>query len=466
MYTVRDLMSNRVLYVTPGATVQSAMELLRLQQLGLLPVVEDGHVVGLLDGITLYRYCGELPVREAMLPPLTVDADTPVGEAASMMGQHRMRHVVVTEEGRLAGLLSERDLLATWGASADPITGLPWQDQLRRWAAGSLAAGREIAVLFIDLNQFGLLNKQHGHVTGDRLLKAVAATLKATVDPEQETLCRYGGDEFAIATTRTQEEAWRLAERIRERIQQIDSRLEGVQVAASIGVAGGKRGAPRPEAHPSATLDDLINLASRASTQAKAEAAKIVAARGVTDPAHEFPDPSVSVSSPGHDGPASRIQVDAYSMQTAGEGVEVTVGLRRGSRLEQSSIHYSAADLLEAFGVAAAAVLSRFLPAEHRFTLEEMRLLPDQDGAGIVTATLRLETPRGGERLVGAVPLLEDRYRSAVNAVLDATNRRLGFLSGEGPFIVPEPDSERHQREREASAAARPQNDHSAGGGG
>src|SRR6266478_3581263 len=76
MYTVRDLMSNRVLYVTPGATVQSAMELLRLQQLGLLPVVEDGRVVGLLAGITLYRYCGELPVREAMLPPLSVEADT------------------------------------------------------------------------------------------------------------------------------------------------------------------------------------------------------------------------------------------------------------------------------------------------------------------------------------------------------------------------------------------------------
>ena len=44
MYTVRDLMSNRVLYVTPGATVQAAMDLLRLQQLGLLPVVDQERV--------------------------------------------------------------------------------------------------------------------------------------------------------------------------------------------------------------------------------------------------------------------------------------------------------------------------------------------------------------------------------------------------------------------------------------
>lgn len=425
MYTVRDLMSNRVLYVTPGATVQAAMDLLRLQQLGLLPVVEGEQVVGLVDGITLYRYCGELPVREAMLPPLTVAADTPVGEAAALMGQHRMHQLVVTEAGRLIGMLSERDLLATWGASADPITGLPWQDQLRRWAAGNLAAGREIAVLFIDLNQFGLLNKQHGHVTGDRLLKLVAATLKTVVDPEQETLCRYGGDEFAIATTRSQVEAWRLAERIRERIRRIDTQVEGVEVGASIGVAGGKRGVPRPEAHPSATLDDLINLASRASTQAKAEAERIVAARGVTDPEHEVP-----LRDEAHPEPGQRVLVDEYSMKTDGEGVEVTVVLRCGPRVERAAVRHAGPDLLEAHGAAATRVLSQFLPAEYRFTLEEMRVLPDPDGLGIVAASLRLESPSGGERLIGAVPLLEDRYRSAVNAVLDATNRRLSWLAG------------------------------------
>lgn len=436
MYTVRDLMTNRVLYVTPAATVQAAMDLLRLQQLGLLPVVEEGLVVGLLDGITLYRYCGELPVREAMLPPLTVNADTPVGEAASLMGQHRMHHLIVTEEGRLIGMLTERDLLSTWGASVDPLTSLPWQDQLRRWAAGNLAAGREIAVLFIDMNQFGQLNKQHGHVTGDFLLKAVAATLKGIIDPDQETLCRYGGDEFAIATTRTQEDAWALAEVIRERIQQIDPKVEGVRVAASIGVAGGKRAAPRPEAHPSATLDDLINLASRASTQAKVEAARIVAARGFTDvPPESHEVLAGGRSSHGPDS-APRVLVEQCLMSMADDGLEVTVGLRRGSQSERATVRPDGSDRMQAFGLAAAAALSRFLLPEHQFTLESLQQLADPDGAGVVEAKIRLETPRGGERLVGAVPLLEDRYRSAVNAVLDATNRRLGV------FVVPEPSTD------------------------
>jgi IMP dehydrogenase len=442
MYTVRDLMSNRVLYVTPAATVQAAMDLLRLEQLGLLPVVESERVIGFVDGITLYRYCGELPVREAMLPPITVEADTPVGEAASLMGQQRLRDLAVTEEGRLIGLLTERDLLATWGASADPLTGLPWQDQLRRWAAGNLAAGREIAVLFIDMIQFGQLNKQHGHVTGDRLLKAVAATLKSSIDPERETLCRYGGDEFAIATTRSQEEAWRLAEHVRGRIQEIDPQVEGLRVSASIGVAGGKRSAPRPEAHPSATLDDLINLASRASTQAKAEAARIVAARGAADLAHAA---HAAASSPLTE-TASRVVVEDCCLKSVEGGVEVFVTLRHGERHEQAVVRSENGDRMEAFGVAAAAALSSFLPAEHRFTLEELQRLTDPDGAGIVAATLRLETPRGGERLIGAVPLLEDRYRSAVNAVLDATNRRLGVLASN-----PEGENTRGRRDAEAT---------------
>ena len=56
-------------------------------------------------------------------------------------------------------------------------------------------------------------------------------------------------------------------------------------------------------------------------------------------------------------------------------------------------------------------------------------MLPDPDGSDIVAAAVQLESPLGVERLIGAVPLLEDRYRSAVNAVLDATNRRFAWLA-------------------------------------
>src|SRR5437763_716389 len=73
MYRVRDLMTRRVLFVTPQATVQAAMDLLRLQQLETLPVVQDGVLIGVLDSLSLYRFHGELPVREAMTEPLTTE---------------------------------------------------------------------------------------------------------------------------------------------------------------------------------------------------------------------------------------------------------------------------------------------------------------------------------------------------------------------------------------------------------
>src|SRR2546421_10774569 len=113
MYRVRDLMTRRVLYVTPHATVQAAMDLLRIQQLEMLPVVQDGALVGVLDSLNLYRFHGELPVREVMADPLTTEADMSIGEAASLMLQHRVHQVPVVEENRLVGLLSHRELLAT-----------------------------------------------------------------------------------------------------------------------------------------------------------------------------------------------------------------------------------------------------------------------------------------------------------------------------------------------------------------
>src|SRR5205814_378472 len=136
---------------------------------------------------------------EAPLPVVT--PETPLGVAAARMAEERARALAVVRGDELVGLLTERDLAEHWGSVPDPLTGLPWQDQMRRWAAAHLARGREVAILFLDLNGFGTFNKEHGHVLGDRILQAVSEALRATVEPEQDQLCRYGGDEFVIATT-------------------------------------------------------------------------------------------------------------------------------------------------------------------------------------------------------------------------------------------------------------------------
>jgi hypothetical protein len=104
-------------------------------------------------------------------------------------------------------------------------------------------------------------------------------------------------------------------------------------------------------------------------------------------------------------------------------------------------------DRLSAVALAAAACLQRMLVPEARLSDVEVRVLPGARGSetggapdhsaepGIVAALLTLSVGPQRERLVGAVRLQEDRYRSVVNAVLDAVNRRLGLLVPGAPGI-------------------------------
>lgn len=88
-------------------------------------------------------------------------------------------------------------------ALRDALTGLPNRSLLGEHLAAALArakrGGGAVALLYIDLDDFKLVNDSLGHVAGDRLLRAVAGRLATVVRPE-DTLARLGGDEFAIVT--------------------------------------------------------------------------------------------------------------------------------------------------------------------------------------------------------------------------------------------------------------------------
>ena len=83
----------------------------------------------------------------------------------------------------------------------DPLTGLPNRDAVprppRRTAlAPASAAGSSVAVLFLDLDHFKLINDSLGHQAGDELLRRVAPRLSEALRPG-DTVARFGGDEFA-----------------------------------------------------------------------------------------------------------------------------------------------------------------------------------------------------------------------------------------------------------------------------
>ena len=83
----------------------------------------------------------------------------------------------------------------------DPLTGLPnrtlFIDRLRHALARLSRRPKTVAVLFLDLDNFKVVNDTFGHGAGDELLTAVGARLSSELRPS-ETLARFGGDEFAL----------------------------------------------------------------------------------------------------------------------------------------------------------------------------------------------------------------------------------------------------------------------------
>ncbi|HOE43537.1 MAG TPA: EAL domain-containing protein [Rhodoferax sp.] len=84
-------------------------------------------------------------------------------------------------------------------AHFDVLTGLPNRvllaDRLRQGMAQSVRRGQQLAVIFLDLDGFKLINDNHGHEAGDLLLMTVAKRMKQALR-EGDTLARIGGDEF------------------------------------------------------------------------------------------------------------------------------------------------------------------------------------------------------------------------------------------------------------------------------
>lgn len=421
MRLVRDVMSHKTLYLTREATVRSAVELVRGHEAEVVPVMDGGRVVGLVDALLLTLYEGETSVMEAALDPLWVETTTPLAEAGRLMRGQRLRQLPVLQSGELVGTLSAGDLLRVWGQVNDALTHLPVQYQLRDWVSRHLAGGIEVVILFLDLNDFGVFNKRHGHVFGDRVLQRVADVLRESTDGETDFAARMGGDEFCLATIRRLPEARELAGVLRDQIAHSSIEGQPVEIGVSIGLSGGRRLTPRPGAHTEATLDNLITRASTASTTAKKLPGRI----------HEYGDgEAVSVPElPREPGAAeTRIQVEGYRIAQTGSALEVSVSLRSGPEIREARLSVNRGELNRGLATAATRCLSQLTGERIELEVEDTYEYSTPHGLACVGATVVLTPPSAPpERLVGAAPVREDEHRAYVNAVLDAANRRLGL---------------------------------------
>jgi len=433
LFIVADLMKPATVFVTDRDTVATAAKLIAQHNLPALPVVEGDRIRGLVTPLLLltappYRLVADLMTVEGITPATPAQS---LAQAYALMTGQGLDVLPVVDNGKIVGQISSTAILRAQGQQTDPLTGLPFSTATRAWAMAALERGHEVTILFLDLDNFGAVNKLFGHVAGDNVLCTVVQLLAGLIDADTDVLCRYGGDEFAIATTRRGGDARALMERIQDVVVVTVGTGEMMrQVTVSVGIAGGRRAEGRKRAHIAATVDDLLTMASRASTAAKAAKGigEAGALRGAavggraTPPAGASYAADTGVIVARTQEPRLRLVDVTVTADETGSTAAVT--LRQGSHegVGRASGHVRGHGALFLVASATVDAIRRVAGDVHAYVVEELHEVPVAAEKLVVAV---LTSSSGHSRALTGSARAADLPHAVTKAILAALNRRL-----------------------------------------
>ena len=173
---------------------QPALRVLQLvdergRPIGFDPIatcLSEGRTVELPGSATLVRRDGvEFAVQDSVAP---------IRDAA---GEIRGTVLVFKDVTRIRRLEREMSYLARHDGLTGLINRREFEELMDTCVASACGEGRRHALLYLDLDEFKLVNDTAGHLAGDELLRQLATLLRARIRPN-DVLARLGGDEFGI----------------------------------------------------------------------------------------------------------------------------------------------------------------------------------------------------------------------------------------------------------------------------
>lgn len=188
----------------------------------------EGRIVGLANHTVLIHRDGHRFAIEDSAAPIR-------NREGQMIGVVLVFHDVSEKRNLLQQMIHQ--------AYHDPLTDLPnrilFNDRLSLALAHAHRCNEMLAVLFLDLDRFKVVNDMLGHAMGDLLLKEVAGRLGGVVR-ESDTIARMGGDEFTLLLPQIihEKDAGKIAQKVLQAFEQLFI-IGGheFQITASIGMA-------------------------------------------------------------------------------------------------------------------------------------------------------------------------------------------------------------------------------------
>ena len=117
-YALRNMMTPVIITLDAEASLGEAMRLMVEKDIGSVVVTREDKMVGIITErdvvkkICVDHECALMKVGDVMSSPLvTIDGGATLGEAADKMAIKKIRRLLVTEEGEIAGLVTERDIM-------------------------------------------------------------------------------------------------------------------------------------------------------------------------------------------------------------------------------------------------------------------------------------------------------------------------------------------------------------------